>query len=168
VHGRAAAIVDEIARAPGRFRCVAHAIAASSEADAARRALDLTVDPRQIVVLEGADAASIAARSGDTPVAWKVARVSESPTRIELEVTCSRAAFLVTSLVWYPGWTVEVDGVAHELLRADSAFASAAVPAGTCRVVLRYLPASLLWGAAISAAAAIMILASIAIARREA
>jgi hypothetical protein len=50
-------------------------------------------------------------------------------------------AYLVVASTWYPGWSVEVDGQAQPLYRANLSFMAVALPDGGGEVSLRYLPA---------------------------
>ena len=49
-----------------------------------------------------------------------------------------------------PGWRARIDGRRAEVFEANLFAKGIIVPAGSHRVELRYLPASFLWGAAIS------------------
>jgi hypothetical protein len=72
------------------------------------------------------------------------------PERIELEYDSPVDAVLVSSEAAYPGWKAALDGKEIPLLLVNGAFRGAAAPAGRHRVVMRYSPASLWWGGAIS------------------
>ena len=61
---------------------------------------------------------------------------------VELEVTLDGAGLLLLTEQHFPGWKVEVNGVARPLLRADSIFRAVALEAGQSRVVFRYAPGS--------------------------
>jgi hypothetical protein len=69
-------------------------------------------------------------------ITWK-------PDRIEISVESRNTAVLTLHEPWYPGWEVEVDGVARPLLRTDVLFRGVEVPAGASRVVFTYRPLSL-------------------------
>jgi hypothetical protein len=64
-------------------------------------------------------------------------------------------AHLVVTDTWFPGWHATVDGAAQPIHRANHAFRAVRVPAGRHEVVMTYWPASLAWGLALSAAAAV-------------
>jgi hypothetical protein len=55
-----------------------------------------------------------------------------------LEVGLDRPGVLVTPDVWYPEWSVWVDGQERSILRADYALRAVALPAGDHRVEFRY------------------------------
>jgi hypothetical protein len=89
-----------------------------------------------------------------------VARLGEDrPERVAADMTSDSAGLLVLADLHYPGWSAEVDGRPAEMLRADGLFRAVALPAGSHRVVFRYRPVSVLAGAALSALAAVGILA---------
>jgi hypothetical protein len=68
--------------------------------------------------------------------------VDERPDRIEikLEPTPSRAAFLVLSDTYYPGWRALVDGVETKVLRVNYAFRGIKLPEGAKRVFFFFDP----------------------------
>ncbi len=68
---------------------------------------------------------------------------SWKPDRVEIAVESRNTAVLTLHEPWYPGWEVEVDGVAKPLLRTDVLFRGVEVPAGASRVVFTYRPLSL-------------------------
>jgi hypothetical protein len=64
------------------------------------------------------------------------------PDRVEVAVKATGPAILVLRALWYPGWEVEVDGVARPLLRADVLFRAVEVAPGAHRVVFAFRPLS--------------------------
>ncbi len=83
-----------------------------------------------------------------------IARIAEEhPERLAADVTSGTAGILVLADLWYPGWSVEVDGHPAPLLRADGCLRAVALPAGAHRAVFRYRPWSFYAGAAVSIAA---------------
>jgi hypothetical protein len=90
-----------------------------------------------------------------------IARIAEDlPERVSADVTCGAAGLLVLTDLWYPGWTVEVDGRPAPILRADGCVRAVALPAGEHRAVFRYRPWSFLAGAAVSVVSLAVILFS--------
>jgi hypothetical protein len=86
--------------------------------------------------------------------AFVVASIAQDEAeRVVAEVTSDATGLLVLTDLYYPGWTVAVDGHRAELLRADGYFRAVAVPAGVHRVVFRFRPVSFYAGAAVSLAA---------------
>ena len=79
--------------------------------------------------------------------------------RLTLRVVSREGAFVGTSLVNWPGWTVAVDGKRVDLVGFNHAFVGFRAPGGAHRVVLRYLPIGVRRGAAISAVSAVLALA---------
>jgi uncharacterized membrane protein YfhO len=59
---------------------------------------------------------------------------------------------LVLSDNWYPGWQATLDGKPVNVLRADAAIRAVAVPAGSHRIEMRYLPSGMPWAGALSLA----------------
>jgi hypothetical protein len=131
-----------------RYHTVDRAIAAADD-DAALALVEAPgFDPMEAVVLTQAPGPlDSASGSGDRGT---VEIVSEAATRIELDVSRSHRGHLVLAKPHYPGWKASVDGVDRPLLRANYAFMAVEVPAGRSRVTVRYEPASVRWGAALS------------------
>ncbi len=117
------------------------------------RLLSPEFDPARQVVLEeaGLPAAGAQGPAGEARMAHRGA------LRVEVAVTTSAPTYLVLTDSYHPDWKVEVDGNPARLLRANQIFRAVALPAGAHRVVFRYRPASLHWGAAVSLATALAI-----------
>jgi hypothetical protein len=151
----------EIFRAPiNPFRPRLSFVAAwRVEPDAARawaRAADGQTDFTREVLLDRAPALASAPSGAARPSL--VARFAEDrPERVVAEMTSDSAGVLVLADLFYPGWTAEVDGHPAEILRADGVFRALALPAGSHRAVFRYKPLSVQIGAALSAAALLVI-----------
>jgi hypothetical protein len=77
----------------------------------------------------------------------------DDPEHLVIEVEAPARGFVVLADQWAPGWRAAVNGAPAAILRANYAFRLIEVPAGASRVELRYRPASLAAGAAISAIA---------------
>lgn len=89
-----------------------------------------------------------------------VARLAEDrPERVVAEMTSDSAGLLVLADLFYPGWKAEVDGHSAEIFRADGVFRAVALPPGPHRVVFLYQPLSVFIGAALSAAALLVVAA---------
>jgi len=105
-------------------------------------------DPARVIAIEGD-----ATRGTDgANFAGEVRVLSRATLRQGYEVTASAPGWLCVTDAFYPGWRAEVDGAPTEIVPAFFAFRAVPVPAGTSRVTLRYEPASLRWGAALTAA----------------
>lgn len=83
-------------------------------------------------------------------------RASGASTR-DVEVDAPAAGLLVLSETHAPGWRAWVDGRPVAVHRADSLLQAVRVPAGSHHVRLRYLPNSVVAGAAISLATAALL-----------
>jgi hypothetical protein len=112
-------------------------------------------DWRESAVVETDEPLSISPRPGASGAEESCRVVSAEPSRVEIEARLSSAGLVVLADTHYPGWklTVESGGTARELpiLRANRVMRAVALPAGSHRLIYKYRPASVLWGAAISA-----------------
>jgi hypothetical protein len=117
-------------------------------------------DARATALLEEPPPAT-AGRPAFGPADVRILRATD--TSLHLATSSGQDAFVVISDLHFPGWTAEVDGVPTRLYRADYVLQGVLLPAGVHRVVLRYRPVPLAWGAAISlSAVALTALASLA------
>ena len=104
----------------------------------------------------------VAGRTLDGPLRWRdngparVDVVSYAPERLGLSIDASGPALVGTSIPAWRGWRLTLDGRNAPLTGFDHAFVGFEVPAGRHKAVLRYLPASFVWGAGISAATVLM------------
>ncbi len=91
------------------------------------------------------------------------------PLRVELEVRLASPGLVVLSDFYYPGWQCKVhsgDRVQHApILRCNRLMRGVALPAGEHRIIYRYRPASVEWGAAISGIS-VLLLAIVAVVDR--
>lgn len=95
-----------------------------------------------------------------SPGAFAAARfLADGPERAEIATSASRAALLVLTRSWDPGWEATIDGARVPLLRAQLGLQAVVVPAGDHRIELRYRPASFRIGLALSAAGLLAVLA---------
>jgi hypothetical protein len=88
-----------------------------------------------------------------------VRRVAATANTRSYTVTAPAAGLLVASESFADGWHARVDGRAARVVRADGFLQGVAVPAGTHRVDLEYRPRSVTIGAAVSAAALLVLVA---------
>jgi hypothetical protein len=108
-------------------------------------------DFRRTVLVEG----EVAPVGKEAPP--RAARLSSyQPNRVVIDVDAGEPGYLVLTDPWFPGWTCTVDDQPAQVLRADYAFRAVPVPAGPCRAVFRFQPASFTWGWRISLATAIL------------
>ena len=86
------------------------------------------------------------------------------PNGIQLAVSSTGNALVVVADAWHPGWVATLDGQPAPILRTNYAFRGVAVPAGEHVVEMRFRPRSLLYGAVVSAATALVLLVLLAVA----
>lgn len=121
----------------------------------ALRALEF-VDPRRTVVMErkpvgcSTEASSSGAGDGSTGVARFL---TDEPQRIRLSVHAARAAPLVLSDTYYPGWRATIDGDPTVIYRANYLFRAVCVPAGEHVVEFTFRQPGFLVGLVVSAGA---------------
>jgi hypothetical protein len=104
-----------------------HGTAIASEADLAR------LGP-SAVVPGGGSADPAAGPAGSAAI------VQSDPDTIAVDVHPDRAAILVLTDAWSPGWIAEIDGRAVPIAVVDGAFRGVAVDAASRQVVFRYRP----------------------------
>ncbi len=90
----------------------------------------------------------------------------DDPQRVDLTATLRSAGLVVVSDVYYPGWTLTVDGRPGEILRANRAMRGVVLPPGTHKLVFRYEPLSFRVGMGVSVAGLIALLGFVLWARR--
>ena len=108
-------------------------------------------DPAQIALVEeplelkgGADATAEAV----------VERVTD--TVVEVRTRSSAVSFLILSDVFYPGWSVTIDGVPSRLYQTDYVLRGAVVPAGAHLVKFAFTPRTFYAGLGISVLASVI------------
>jgi hypothetical protein len=74
----------------------------------------------------------------------------EEPQRVELTAVLRSPGLVVVSDMYYPGWTLTVDGRPAEILRTNRAMRGVALSAGTHHLVFRYDPLSFRVGIVLS------------------
>ena len=77
----------------------------------------------------------------------------EAPERVVQTVEACTKGVVVLADAWFPGWSVDVDGVDQPVLRTWGFLRGVAVPAGTHRLTWRYQPWTFRVGAWASSAA---------------
>ena len=113
------------------------AIAASDipEFDMAREAL---IDEASMSLVGGAYAQG----AGET-ASSRVNITRYGLNRVEIDVESDRAGVLVLHDLYYPGWTVKVDGETRPVLRANLLFRGVEVGAGRHSIVFEFAPLTL-------------------------
>jgi hypothetical protein len=108
-------------------------------------ALD-SLDPRRWALVE-TDVGVPACRDGADSGQASTTRPRSGQVLVHVEAR--RAALLVLTDSWYPGWSATVDGVERAIVRADATFRGVVLEPGTHRVAFRYRPAWLPWSLAL-------------------
>ncbi len=103
------------------------------------------IDPRRVALIDEGAAPALPTGAGGALVG--TARlVLVSPDEVRLVVDAARPALAILADRFDPDWSVEVDGAAGALLRADGVFRAVEVPAGHHTVRFRYrIPGALGW-----------------------
>ncbi len=128
--------------------------------DAIKRIAAPDLDLRRRAVVETdipAGALARPERAPSDPAQTTIA--SYGAGRVELVVRNPRPGLLVLTDTFFPGWTADVNGRRHEIVRVDGAFRGVWLAEGEHRIVFRYLPRTFLVGAAIGGACALVCLA---------
>jgi hypothetical protein len=118
-------------------------------------------DPRHEVILaadsDGAAQAVAALDASTEAEPGTVQLLSYSTASIRLHTSAPSNSLLVLSDTYYPGWTARLDGQARlPVLRGDVLFRVVPVPAGEHTLELRFEPASLGLGLAVTGAALLL------------
>jgi Bacterial membrane protein YfhO len=109
-------------------------------------------DPRRLAWIETDDATALASfLSRTAPGPSETVAVSRyEPRRVELRAHLDRPGLVILADVFYPGWTLTIDGRPAPILRANRLMRGAAVGAGTHRLVYSYRPVSFRLGVLVS------------------
>jgi len=120
-----------------------------------QRLLDPALDLRQTVLLR--EDPGIEVTPIDSTSTASVRLVRFGPREIVWEVATDAPRLLVVDEVYYPaGWHATVDGQPAPILQANYLLRAVPVPAGTHTVVMRFDPASHVWGVRIAALATLL------------
>jgi uncharacterized membrane protein YfhO len=112
------------------------------------------IDQRTSAVVEGV--VSVLPHGAGSP--GRVSVIGYSPERVELNVDTNRATYLVAADGYAPGWNATIDGVPVRLYPTNVAFMGFPIPSGVHHIRLFYLPVSLIWWAAVSAIAWLLLI----------
>ena len=93
-------------------------------------------DPSQEAIVENLNTGWIGSGAKNSTVQT----VSYTNNRVELNVHAAGNLFLVSSEVYYPGWSATLNGKPIELLPTNLAFRGLPVPAGDSRIVMQFRP----------------------------
>jgi uncharacterized membrane protein YfhO len=89
------------------------------------------------------------------------------PESLVLKIETDNDTVIGTSITLWPGWMVDVDGVAAPTFPFNHAFVGFRIAAGSHRVVLRYFPKGVRNGLAVSGATLAVLIAGVLVARRR-
>src|SRR5262245_51357902 len=99
----------------------------------------------------------------------------DEPDELVLRVETAAPSFVVIADAWWPGWSADLDGVATAIRRVDHSLRGVAVPAGSHRLRMRFVPEGWATGVALTRgglalwiAAALVMVAVASIRRRAA
>ena len=120
-----------------------------------QRVLAADFDPHQTVVLEDEPALPISSGAPEGSIVLR----EESANSIEFEVTAERNSLLLLTNTFYPGWRAEVDGVETPIIKANSAFQSISVPAGSSLVRFHFRHEQWRTGLAVTSVSLLLLLA---------
>jgi uncharacterized membrane protein YfhO len=96
-----------------------------------------------------------------------VSIVSYRPEEVVIDADVAAPGFVVLTDQQYPGWQAEVDGISVPILRVNYLFRAVPVTTGRHRIVFRYVPRSLYWGLALTAAGGVLGAAALVVSRRR-
>lgn len=150
-----------------RFYWAERVEAYAPEADGLERLFDPAFDFRRVALVPADIARALPSTSEPLGDQARVEITSYQAERIVLAVTTPRAALLASSEVDYPGWHARIGGERTPVVTVNTAFRGVVVPAGAHQVTLAYEPASLRWGAALSAVTAISATLGLTLTRRR-
>ncbi len=120
-----------------------------------QRLLDPALDLRRTVLLREEPGVEVAPIDSSSTALVRLVRFG--PREIVWEVHTDAPRLLVVDEVYYPvGWHAAVDGQPVPILQANYLLRAVPVPAGTHTVVMRFDPASHVWGVRITALATLL------------
>jgi hypothetical protein len=129
-----------------RIRLIPQAVVVSSASEALAIVSKSDFDPMNIVVLEDDTLPSIPTGGGG-----EVDLIETSdPGLVSFHVETTQGSWLLLSDTYYPGWSVELDGIKTKLYKADYLFRAVWVPSGEHTLEFRYRPPLFFIGGVIS------------------
>lgn len=168
--------VFENARAAPRALVAERVRVVADEAAALEAIAEPSFDPRREIVVErGAEGTEALAALGapealaGTRSSGTVTVTDRSNASVAIRAQLDRPGVVVLNDSWAPGWSVQVDGREAEPVRVNDVMRGVAVGAGDHEIVWRYRVPGLRAGAAISAAALLVLagLGAALVARRR-
>lgn len=113
------------------------------------RLRDPAFDPATIIVLAKGETLK-----GEGQASAQI--IKYAPEHVVVQATTDTPGYLLLTDTHYPGWEATVDGEPAQILRADILFRAVQLEPGTHHVEFRFRPASVRWGAWISASACLL------------
>lgn len=98
------------------------------------------------------------AESAKEDTTRNVQLVKYEPNELQYSVSSEKGGVVVFSEIYYPGWTMEIDGKTTEIGRADYTLRAAYIPAGEHQVVMTFKPKSIKITEAIAYTAIILLI----------
>jgi hypothetical protein len=139
---------------------VHQAVAVPDDESALEKFADLSVNVRQTVVLEVADAELIKNGEAAPDATGEVRFILDTPQVVELYVHTRSDGYLVLLDTWYPGWEATVDGVPAPIYRANYIARAVRVPSGEHYVRFVYRPFSFWMGVVLAGLAMVSMVVS--------
>ncbi|MDR3633289.1 MAG: hypothetical protein P4L84_05585 [Isosphaeraceae bacterium] len=109
-------------------------------------------DPRTLAWLEAPDTSALSGKlSGARTLPSEAVTFSRyEPQRVELDASLDSPGLVILSDVFYPGWTLTIDGNPAPIYRANRMMRGAVVPSGKHHLIYTYDPRSFRVGGAIT------------------
>ena len=133
-----------------RVRIVGAAEYVANDSAAVRRLVDPSFDPDRAVILDDVPPPEGAVSSDSEGPAGRAAIVEEDATHITLDADATRDGYLVLADTFYPGWSVQIDGVPAPMYRANLAIRAVPVTRGHHHVRFDYEMPGFVRGAQVS------------------
>ena len=117
-------------------------------------------DPKTLAWIETDDPSSLAGfvTKGPPAPGETVEFVEQASNRVVLDAKLDRPGIVILADVFYPGWTLTIDGQPAPILRTNRLMRGATVGSGRHRLVYRYEPKSFWVGAVISLSGIVFLL----------
>jgi hypothetical protein len=143
-------VVYRLRRALGRAYAVPRVTALASDAAAFARLVEPTFDPAREAITTEREAAGDYPGSAGCAIQW----LRDEPDTVALEVRAPDRSFVVVADSHFPGWEATLDGTPVPIHRVQHMVRGVAVPAGTHRLTMTFVPEG--WRAALPVTRAAM------------
>ncbi len=129
---------------------------------------DPDFDPRTTALVDHETAAKLdqSLLTGMSEASGKASILGRTPTKMMIETEAVKPSLLVTSEMFYSGWTAKLDGREVDIWRVNYNLRGVSVLAGKHTVELNYRPRSLLVGAIVTLTTALCLLAVFVLEKR--